>query len=56
MFESLKRAYWDLQLGWVEAVLRLRDDFKRGMLNAVKSRAATITVDRETETTMGRVK
>lgn len=56
VFESFKRAYWDLQLGWVEAVLRSRDDFERSMLNAVKSRAATITVDRGTETIMGRVK
>lgn len=55
-FENFKRGYWDLQLGWVEAVLRSRDDFERSMLNAVKSRAATITVDRGTETIMGKVK
>lgn len=56
VFEEFKRGYWDLQLGWVEAVLRSRDDFERSMLNAVKSRAATITVDRGAETIMGRVK
>ncbi|CAN8104215.1 unnamed protein product [Discula destructiva] len=56
VFENFKRGYWDLQLGWVEAVLRSRDDFERSMLNAVKSRAATITVDRGTETIMGRIK
>lgn len=56
VFENFKRGYWDLQLGWVEAVLRSRDDFERSMLNAVKSRAATITVDRGTETIMGKVK
>lgn len=55
-FENFKRGYWDLQLGWVEAVLRSRDDFERSMLNAVKSRAATITVDRGTETIMGKIK
>lgn len=56
VFEEFKRGYWDLQLGWVEAVLRSRDDFERSMLNAVKARAATITVDRGPETIMGRVK
>lgn len=55
-FENFKRGYWDLQLGWVEAVLRSRDDFERSMLNSVKSRAAQITVDRGTETIMGKVK
>lgn len=56
VFENFKRAYWDLQLGWVEAVLRSRDDFERSMLNAVKSRAAQITVDRGVETIMAKVK
>lgn len=56
VFENFKRTYWDLQLGWVEAVLRSRDDFERSMLNSVKSRAAQITVDRGTETIMGKVK
>lgn len=56
VFENFKRTYWDLQLGWVEAVLRSRDDFERSMLNQVKSRAAQISVDRGTETIMGKVK
>lgn len=56
VFENFKRTYWDLQLGWVEAVLRSRDDFERSMLNSVKSRAAQISVDRGTETIMGKVK
>lgn len=56
VFENFKRSYWDLQLGWVEAVLRSRDDFERSMLNAVKSRAASIVVDRGPETIMGKIK
>lgn len=56
VFENFKRTYWDLQLGWVEAVLRSRDDFERSMLNSVKSRAAQISVDRGTETIMSKVK
>lgn len=55
-FESFKTAYWDLQIGWVEAVLRSRDDFERSMLNSVKARAARIDVVRGPETIMGKVK
>ena len=55
-FEGFKARYWDLQIGWVEAVLRCRDDFERGMLNAVKSRAARIEVVRGPDTIMGKVK
>ncbi len=55
-FESFKRSYWDLQITWVEAVLRSRDDFERSMLNAVKSRAAQMDVLRGPETIMGKVK
>lgn len=55
-FEGFKMAYWDLQIGWVEAVLRSRDDFERSMLNSVKARAARIDVVRGPETIMGRVK
>lgn len=56
VFQNFKQTYWDLQLGWVEAVLKSRDDYERSMLNAVKSRAATITVDRGPETIMGKIK
>lgn len=55
-FEAFKRAYWDLQISWVEAVLRSRDDFERGMLNAVKARAAQMDVVRGPETIMSKVK
>jgi exocyst complex component 3 len=55
-FERMKRQYWDVQLAWVEAVLRTRDDFERGMLSAVKNRAAGVEVERGVETVVGRVK
>jgi hypothetical protein len=56
VFAAFKADYWDLQLSWVEAVLRSRDDFDRSMLNAVKARAAQIGVVRGLETIMSKVK
>lgn len=56
VFEDFKTRYWDLQITWVEAVLRARDDFERSMLNAVKARAAQMDVVRGPETIMGKVK
>jgi hypothetical protein len=56
VFAAFKTDYWDLQLSWVEAVLRSRDDFDRAMLNAVKSRAAQVDVVRGPETIMSKVK
>jgi exocyst complex component 3 len=56
VFAGFKMDYWDLQLSWVESVLRARDDFDRSMLNAVKSRAAQIDVERGLETIMSKVK
>jgi hypothetical protein len=55
-FERFKAQYWDVNLGWVEAVLRSRDDFDRGMLSAVKSKAAGMSVERGPETIMTKVK
>ncbi|PHH81501.1 hypothetical protein CDD82_648 [Ophiocordyceps australis] len=55
-FAAFKESYWDLQLAWVEAVLRARDDFERSMLNAVKARAAQMDIVRGPETIMARVK
>ncbi|KAK5997167.1 Exocyst complex component sec6-like protein [Cladobotryum mycophilum] len=55
-FAGFKMAYWDLHISWVEAVLRSRDDFERGMLNAVKAKAAHMTVSRGPETIMAKVK
>ncbi|KAI1506175.1 exocyst complex component Sec6 [Biscogniauxia marginata] len=56
VFQDFKSRYWDLQITWVEAVLRSRDDFERSMLNAVKARAAQMDVVRGPETIMGKVK
>lgn len=56
VFERFKTQYWDLQITWVEAVLRSRDDFERATINAVKARAAQIYVERGPETIMSRVK
>jgi hypothetical protein len=55
-FEAFKRNYWDLQMSWVEAVLRSRDDFERSMLNAVKARAAQMDVVRGPETIMSKIR
>lgn len=56
VFAQFKTDYWDLQLSWVESVLRARDDFDRSLLNAVKARAAQIEVMRGPETIMGKLK
>lgn len=55
-FKQLKQQYWDVQIGWVEAVLRSRDDFDRSMLSAVKSSAANINVERSGETILSKVR
>ncbi|KAF2171173.1 hypothetical protein M409DRAFT_18290 [Zasmidium cellare ATCC 36951] len=55
-FESMKQSYWDVQIGWVEAVLRARDDFDRSMLSSVKAAAAGLNVERGAETVMSKVK
>ena len=56
VYQDFKLEFWDLQLSWVESVLRSRDDFERSMLNAVKARAAEVYVERGMETIMGKVK
>ncbi|KAK4228930.1 exocyst complex component Sec6-domain-containing protein [Podospora fimiseda] len=55
-FEAFKRTYWDLQISWVEAVLKTREDFGRDMLGEVKRRAASLEVVRGVETIMGKIK
>lgn len=55
-YDRMKQAYWDVQIGWVEAVLRSRDDFDRAMLSSVKAKAAEMSGERGTETVMGKVK
>ncbi|KAF2107263.1 exocyst complex component Sec6-domain-containing protein [Lophiotrema nucula] len=56
VYEQFKHQYWDIPIGWVEAVLRARDDFDRSMLNAVKAKAAEVNVERGEETIMSKVK
>ncbi|KAJ5217040.1 hypothetical protein N7468_010048 [Penicillium chermesinum] len=56
VYESFKLEYWDLQLSWVEAVVRTRDDFDRSMINGIKAKAAEISVERGMETIMSRVR
>lgn len=56
VYESFKLEYWDLQLSWVEAVLRTRDDFERSMISGIKAKAAELSVERGTETIMSRVR
>ena len=36
---EFRREFPDVQVGWVEAVLRSRDDFEKAMVNGVKAKA-----------------
>ncbi|KAL4919968.1 exocyst complex component Sec6-domain-containing protein [Aspergillus aurantiobrunneus] len=56
VYEDFKTEYWDLQLTWVETVLRTRDDFERSMVTAVKAKAAELSVERGMETLMSRIR
>ena len=56
VYETMKREYWDVQLSWVESVLRSRDDYDRGMLSSVKAKAAVVYVERGQETILSKVK
>ena len=56
VYEAFKRDYWDLQISWVESVLRSRDDFDRSLLSSVKAKAGYMYVERGLETIMGKVK
>ncbi|KKK14737.1 hypothetical protein AOCH_001709 [Aspergillus ochraceoroseus] len=56
VYESFKTQYWDLQLSWIETVLRTRDDFERSMVSAVKAKAAELSVERGLETLMSRIR
>ncbi|MCJ1433126.1 SNARE-binding exocyst subunit S6 [Xylographa pallens] len=56
VYEAFKKDYWDVQLSWVESVLRSRDDYDRGMLSGVKAKAAELYVERQAETIMSKVK
>lgn len=56
VYQEFKSNYWDLQLSWVEGVLKTRDDWDRSMISAVKQAAATSYAERGAETVMGKVK
>ncbi|KAF2089809.1 exocyst complex component Sec6 [Saccharata proteae CBS 121410] len=56
VYEGFKVEYWDLGIGWVEAVLRTRDDADRGLLREVKARAGSVEVERGQDTIMSKVK
>lgn len=56
VYEAFKREYWDLQMSWVESVLRSRDDFDRAMLSGVKAKASEVYAERGVETIMSKVK
>ncbi|KAL9635050.1 MAG: hypothetical protein Q9164_003713 [Protoblastenia rupestris] len=56
VYGSFKREYWDLQISWVESVLKARDDYDKAMMNAVKSKAGEVYTERGMETIMGKVK
>ena len=57
-YEGLRLGYPDVGVGWVEAVLRCRDDFDRGMLASVKRKAAEIGWEGggRVETVLGKLK
>ncbi|CAD0092537.1 unnamed protein product [Aureobasidium mustum] len=55
-YEQFKQENWDLQIGWVEAVLRTRDDCDRSLIGLVKARAAEVEVERGMETVMSKVR
>ncbi len=56
VYQQFKREFWDLQLSWVEGVLKTRDEWDRSMISGVKAAAAGVYVERGMETIMGKVK
>jgi hypothetical protein len=56
VYEAFKTEYWDLQLSWVETVVRSRDDFERSMVSSIKAKAAELNVERGIETIMSKVR
>ena len=58
---EFRQEFPDVQVGWVEAVLRSRDDFEKAMINSVKAKAgemlnAGVAVSGMETSLMGRVK
>ncbi|KEF51481.1 uncharacterized protein A1O9_12398 [Exophiala aquamarina CBS 119918] len=56
VFQRFKNEFWDLQLSWVEGVLKTRDDWDRATITAVKQAAASTYTERGMDTIMGKVK
>jgi hypothetical protein len=56
VYAQFKREFWDLQLSWVEGVLKTRDEWDRGLITAVKQAAASTYAERGLDTVMGKVK
>ncbi|KAK5056774.1 hypothetical protein LTR84_012306 [Exophiala bonariae] len=56
VYERFKTEFWDLQLSWVEGILKTRDDWDRAMITAVKQAAASTYTERGMDTIMGKVK
>jgi exocyst complex component 3 len=57
VYTEFKNSYRDLHITWVEAVLKTRDDYDRGMLNSVKAKAAEpVDEDALPDPIMGRIK
>lgn len=56
VYGGFKQEYWDVQMSWVESVLRARDDYDRSMLSSVKAKATEVYVERGPETIMSKIK
>lgn len=56
VYEQFKHEFWDLQLSWVEGVLKTRDEWDRTMIAGVKRAAASTYTERGMDTVMGKVK
>lgn len=56
VYEAFKRDFWDLQVSWVEAVLKRRDEWDNAMIKSVKQVNAGTYGERGLETVMGKVK
>lgn len=56
VYQQFKAEFWDLQLSWVEGVLKARDDWDRTMINEVKRAAAGTYGERGLESVMSKVK
>ena len=56
VYEGFRGEFWDLQMSWVESVLKARDDYDKGLMGAVKAKAGELYVERGNDTIMAKVK